>query len=207
MSSGMTPRPLQGRHSFVLSRTMRPPVVTVSTYPRPPHSWHGTLTETVSSTEECSPPSISRALYCAVREDRAALTGWSSTGKLALQSIYDPVRLKSGLPRRASHASRRRTAPSAGNRWPQDQRTDGTPLSAALRPSSTSGSSAEGRPSGGVTPSPRALVNVLCRRHTSRPSAGTSPVTAGRDRIVTPPPPAAQLDDLVRRTPPRSLPS
>ena len=32
------------------------------------------------------------------------------------------------------HASRRNTASSAGNRWPQGQPTDGTPLGAALRP-------------------------------------------------------------------------
>jgi hypothetical protein len=58
MSSGIRPLPPQARHSFVVSSTTCPASVTVSTKPRPPHSWHGTLTEIVSSAEERCPPSI-----------------------------------------------------------------------------------------------------------------------------------------------------
>ena len=47
------------RQSVVVSPTTCPASVTVSTKPRPPHSWHGTLTEIVSSAEECCPPCIS----------------------------------------------------------------------------------------------------------------------------------------------------
>jgi hypothetical protein len=51
MFSGMRPLPVQGRHCCILSLILRPPPPTLSTKPRPPHSWHGTSTETVSSTE------------------------------------------------------------------------------------------------------------------------------------------------------------
>src|SRR5215204_5572646 len=119
MSSGMTPRPLQGRHSFVLSRTMRPPVVTVSTYPRPPHSWHGDLTETVSSTEECSPPSIAQENLPPAHQScpRGGRQNWPcSQSTIPFASIV-------GCLGALDHASRRNTASSAGNRWPQGQPT------------------------------------------------------------------------------------
>jgi hypothetical protein len=58
MASGMRPLPLQGRHCCILSLILRPPPPTLSTKPRPPHSWHGTSTETVSSTEVRSLPVI-----------------------------------------------------------------------------------------------------------------------------------------------------
>jgi hypothetical protein len=58
MFSGMRPLPLQGRHCCILSLILRPPPPTLSTKPRPPHSWHGTSTETVSSTEVRSLPVI-----------------------------------------------------------------------------------------------------------------------------------------------------
>jgi excisionase family DNA binding protein len=51
MFSGMRPLPLQGRHCCILSLILRPPPPTLSTKPRPPQYWHGTSTETVSSTE------------------------------------------------------------------------------------------------------------------------------------------------------------
>jgi hypothetical protein len=47
----MRPLPLQGRHCCILSLILRPPPPTLSTKPRPPQYWHGTSTETVSSTE------------------------------------------------------------------------------------------------------------------------------------------------------------
>jgi hypothetical protein len=51
MFSGMRPLPLQGRHCCILSLILRPLPPTLSTKPRPPQYWHGTSTETVSSTE------------------------------------------------------------------------------------------------------------------------------------------------------------
>jgi hypothetical protein len=91
MSSGMRPVPPQARHSFVVSPTTCPASVTVSTKPRPPHSWHGTLTEIVSSAEDRCPPSISEeASAWTARADRPLRRVPRRTGP-----AVDPVCLNS----------------------------------------------------------------------------------------------------------------
>jgi len=103
MSSGMRPLPPHVRQSVVVSSTTCPASVTVSTKPRPPHSWHGTLTEIVSSADEGRPRCISEES-----------SDWAAEG--ASRRPRDAAQPDHGRPRGV--ATHERRAPTVGARRP-----------------------------------------------------------------------------------------
>jgi hypothetical protein len=97
----------------------------VQPWPRPPHSWHGTLTEIVSWAEECCPPSLPEEASVGPRGRTVPFAAYP--GELAPQSIpfASIVRCLAAMV-----ARRRNTASSAGTVGHRASETDGTPLPA-----------------------------------------------------------------------------